>query len=301
MDSFDFEPEPEPCDPALYSDFIQAWLAGICDMESPCKRTVTPPEEVTETNPQLAGPSTRLRTRLARTEKLIPAPLEQDIDATPRPGPWSQAQQSSRSLDPSRPLEGSPTKKSTRSRKQGQHGLTVSSASGVARQPDHGTTSSNPLTTDIVLPPSKETSVPTHSSQSAASRRSQSPVRRSDLARLAEPITFGTADVDLPSDVASLQPGLDDLFDQDGILPACLKDEASFVSTCKGVRSRMFATHGTDLEIALDEFKEVLKIVKATEKAVRRGFLEPAWNDTVHSRVLELALTPLDTVEWNNM
>lgn len=59
---------------------------------------------------------------------------------------------------------------------------------------------------------------------------------------------------------------------------------------------------GGELALALREFEDVLKIVKAIEKAVRRGFTEPAWNDMVHSRVLELALQPFcDRLEWNNM
>ncbi|KAI7782430.1 C2H2 finger domain protein [Diaporthe eres] len=147
------------------------------------------------------------------------------------------------------------------------------------------------------------TSLPTLSSRSDSSRRSQSPFRRSHLTRLTEPIVFGIAKFkELPQDVASLQPGLNDLLDKDGILPSCLKSEASFLQECNDdLRNRMFAMHDTDLGVALDEFKEVLKIMKATEKAIHCGFAKPAWNNTVYSRVLELALTSFDTVEWNNM
>lgn len=53
---------------------------------------------------------------------------------------------------------------------------------------------------------------------------------------------------------------------------------------------------------ALRELEEVLYIVEATDKAIRRGFLEPAWNDRVHARVLDLALQPFaDRLDWNNM
>lgn len=110
---------------ALKFEVIQAWLTDIChQMGSPRRRPVTPPLETTATDPQPAGPSTRLRTRLARADELVAAPSEiQDLDTTPRPGPWFLAQPPCRSLD------GSPTK-SMRPRKQAEHGPTASSSSG---------------------------------------------------------------------------------------------------------------------------------------------------------------------------
>lgn len=83
--------------------------------------------------------------------------------------------------------------------------------------------SSNPFTANIVLSASA-TSV--SSSHGGSTKRSQSPVGRGDLGRLAEPIAFGTAKGKkdgLPEDIASLQPRLNDLLDSEGILPACLR------------------------------------------------------------------------------
>lgn len=278
---------------ALNLDFIQAWLADTCDaMASPRKRPVTPPPDAT---PQPAGPSTRLRTRLARAgEMQTSSSAVQDLEITPRPGP-SSLPQSSRSLD------GSPTKRSTKARQavRGPHAYSTSGARS----------SSNAFTTSLALSASRATSVSSEQSgQSGSSKRSQSPVRRGDLGRLAEPITIGTAKIkreDLPPDVANFQPRLNDLLDKDGILPACLKANTTFLGECNDdLRDRMFSASnpGTDIDLALGEFREVLKIAKATEKAVRRGFTEPAWNDTVHSRVLELALAPFEgALEWNNI